>query len=540
MSLIRQLTDIVHINHSKNVSLPEHGKVFVTQKQANLALVDDSWTSLNRFDDRDLRALEGEAIATVRNEGSLPLRVRRANGDTGTSTVEEEPLEVQKYGAKFTGFSFYPVLRLDQYVSRRQTSLDNRLPDRTRGETLLRNFKTGAYMSSREILEGLTLFGGLLIGPASRSADSFGDFFSPSRLLKLERDAFLLFEYKKGFGLIPERWSPQFSIELFNIRRRVENGLSIEEFPCTACFPDTTLSDLTYTLWEADIYARSKVTRNILLEAGYRYSPYRVTTERFFSKEADQTIPESSSRYFIGRAYTAKAYFEAFTPYRESDVLPVGLRLDLGYENERGRLLERFDIEDGFLVPVFERDRIHRLTLDSRFGTLLPGKVRGAAHGLNFRLRASSILGEVVDDFYNDYVGGLAGARGYPFYALGGNETFWFQAAYHVPLLPDLRRQFLFAYIDKVYARFYVDAAAAWNGAVPGFDEVRKDVGAEIRMKVGSFYLLPTAIFLSATYGLDAFDFQLSEGFVTPDGSDTVRYGSEFQWHFGILFGFDL
>ena len=98
----------------------------------------------------------------------------------------------------------------------------------------------------------------------------------------------------------------------------------------------------------------------------------------------------------------------------------------------------------------------------------------------------------------------------------------------------------LFAYIDKVYARLYVDAAAAWSGAWPGFGEMRKDVGAEIRMKVGSFYLLPTAIFFSATYGLDAFDFQLDEGFVTPNGSDTVGYGSDFQWHFGVLFGFDL
>ncbi len=512
----------------------------VTQKQANLAVADESWADLNRFDDADLRPLEGEAITTVRSEGSIPLRVKRTNGATGTPEEETEPLEVQKYSPKFTGFSFFPVVRLDQYVSRRRSTLDARLPDRSRAETLARNFKVGTYVSSREILEGMTLLGGLLIGPGSQGADSFTDFFSPSRLLKLERDAFLLFEYKKGFGVIPERWSPQFSIELFNIRRRVDNGLSIEEFPCTACFPDTTLTDLTYTLWEADIYARSKVNHNLLLELGYRYSPYRVATEQFFSKENRQTIPESSSRYFIGRAFTAKAYFEAGAPYRDTDVLPVGLRFDLSYENERGRLLDSFNIENGFLVPVYERARIHRLTFDSRFGMKLPGTMRGGAHGLNFRLRASGILGETVDDFYNDYVGGLIGARGYPFYALGGNETLWFQAAYHVPLVPDLRKQVLFAYIDKIYARFYVDAAAAWNGGWPGFGEMRKDVGAEIRMKLNSFYLLPTAVFFSGTYGLDEFDFLLDEGFVTPDGSDTVRYGSEFQWHFGVLFGFDL
>ena len=57
---------------------------------------------------------------------------------------------------------------------------------------------------------------------------------------------------------------------------------------------------------------------------------------------------------------------------------------------------------------------------------------------------------------------------------------------------------------------------------------------------MGSFYLLPTALFVSATYGLDAFDFQLDEGFLTPSGENTVRYGQSWQWHFGILFGFDL
>jgi len=527
-------------------TLPEDARVAdyvppsVTQKQSNLALADEAWTQLNRFDDGDLRALEESAVTAVRTEGRFPLNIKRPDAAVPVPSEDGEPLEIEKYNAKFTGFGFYPVLRLDQYVSRRRTVLDRRLPDRTRGETLLRNLKVGTYMASREILEGLTLFGGLLIGPGTQDADSFGDFFAPARLLKLERDAFLLFEYKKGLGIIPERWSPQFSVELFNIRRRVDNGLALEEFPCTACFPDTTLADLSYSLWEADFYARSKVNRNLLLELGYRYSPYRVTTGQFFSKEEQTLIPESSSRYFIGRAFSARAYFEALYPYRESDVLPVGLRLLLGYDNERGRLLDRFDVENGLLVPVYDRAQVHRLTFEAKYGLRLPGRVRGAAHGLNVRLRTSSILGATVDDFYNDYIGGLVGARGYPFYALGGNETVWFQAAYHLPLLPDVRKQLLFAYIDKVYARFYVDAAAAWNGAWPGFGAVRKDVGAEVRMKMNSFYLLPSAVFLSATYGLDAFDFQLDEGFVTPDGSDTVRYGSELQWHFGVLFEFDL
>ncbi|MDX1741491.1 MAG: hypothetical protein R3178_09370, partial [Rhodothermales bacterium] len=311
------------------------------------------------------------------------------------------------------------------------------------------------------------------------------------------------------------------------------------ELACTACFPpDTTLADLSYNLWELDVAARSKVSRSLLLEAGYRFSPYRVTTERFFSTEFQQTIPASSSRYYVGRAVRAKAYFEAIVPNRHSDVVPAGMKAELSYEYEPGRLLDRFSVEDGQLVPEYERFNIHRLTADVRY-VLKMGR-RLAPHGLGVRVRGSTILGEPVNDFFDDYVGGLIGARGYPFYALGGNETLWTQVSYYVPLLPDIRRQFLFLYLDKIYGRLYADAAYAWSGSFPSLSDARRDVGAELRVGLGSFYLLPTAFFVSATYGIDEFELDLDEDFVTPDGSSTVSYGKELQWHFGILFGFDL
>ena len=509
----------------------------ITQKGDAPALAAEEWGHLNTFDDTDLRPMPGSVVTDIGTS-------ERFAFEGGGSGVDDEPasdsLAVKRYGTSFTDFSFYPVLRFDNYSSRRQSSSQRRLPPRTYAETLARNTKVGVYVSSREILEEMTLLGGLLVGPASRPAESAGDYFSPSHLLDLERDAFLLVDYRRGFGILPKRWSPQISLEFYNIKRNVENGLSVEEFPCTACFPDTTLVDLAYGLWEADIYARSKFNPYLLAEIGYRYSPYRVTTERFFSKEADQFVPETTSRYFIGRAFTAGLYLEVDHPHKHSNVLPERLKAELRYEHEVGRLLDRFDVEDGVLVPTYEENGNDRLTLDLDVGIRLPGLPAHAAHGLGLRFRGSTILGAAVDDFYNDYVGGFIGARGYPFYALGGNETLWLQAAYHFPIFPDISRQILFTYIDKLYGRIYADAAMAWSGPWPGLGEARRDVGAELRLGLGSFYLLPTAVFLSATYGLDAFDFSLDEGFVTPDGSRTVRYGNELLWHFGILFNFDL
>jgi len=476
------------------------------------------------------------------NEGQTEAQIKLNTLDDFTIkefSAEEFEEESEKYDPVFTSFSFLPVLRLDRYVSRKRDRTDVRLKDRTRGETLWRNTKVGLYAGTREVLGGLSFFGGLLIGPGSGSASTPGDFLAPSNLLDLERDAFIQVDYSRGLPFIKKRWSPQLSVQLFNIRRNVENGLSIEEFPCTACFPETTTTDLTYNLWQVDFLAKNKINRFMLLESGYRYSPYRVKTKSFFSRELGLSVPSSSSRYFIGRAYHTRFIFEMFAAHRDMNVVPQGLRAEIGFDMERGRLLESFDIEDGILAPVYERSTVNRVSLSARGGMKLRGWPGEGVHGIGFRTRATAILGAEKDDFYNDYVGGLTGARGYPFYALGGNETLWFQASYMLPLLPRINKQFFFTYIDKVYLRLYADAAWAYSDGWPGVGEAKKDAGAELRFGLGSYYILPTAFFISATYGLDEFDFQLDEGFVTPDGQQSVQYGNSWQWHVGVLFGFD-
>ncbi|MFT4604256.1 MAG: Tol biopolymer transport system component [Rhodothermales bacterium] len=491
-----------------------------------------AFPALAGYDDADLTGIPSDLLMSAGDSAGVALP------GIAWSSTGDRPARLTEYSSTFTSFNFLPVLRLDRYVSRKRSRTDVRVRDRTRGETLLRNTKVGVYAGSREIMNGLTVFGGLLVAPASRIAKSPADYISPNNLLKLERDLFIQFELRRGLGLIDRRWAPQFSLQLFNVRRNVENGLSIEEFPCTACYPDTTLVDLAYNLWEVDLAARAKVNRALLLEAGVRYSPYRVTTEQFFSKELAQTIPESSSRYFIGRSFRLKAYFEALTPHRHMDVVPEGIKIVASLEAEKGRLLDKFDVEDGILTPVYSNDAVLRFTLDGRLSWRVIKNPQ--PHGLSARFRTSMILGGEVNDFYDDYVGGLSGARGYPFYALGGNKTAWAQVAYTFPLIPNVQKQLGFIYVDKLFLRVYADAVSAWRGDWPGASQIRKDAGAELRLGLGSFYLLPTAVFVSGTYGLDTFDFQLDDGFVTPDGRSSIQYGGGFQWHAGVLFGFDL
>lgn len=489
------------------------------------------YATLNAADDADLGPLATEAYTRVRTERRLDLPLASDDIDLAAPIGT-----LRNYGNSFTSFAVFPVVRVDRYSSPRRSAVD---AEQGRLGRELANTKVGFYAASREILDGLSFLTGVLVAPASRPAEDVADFFDPSRLNSLDRDLFLQIDYRKGLPMFQRSWSPQISLELYNLTRGVEDGLSFEESPCTACLPDTTYTDLSYSLFEVDVFARSKVSRNLALELGYRYSPYSVKTEAFFSPEFGASIPASSDTYFRGRAVMANAYFEMLHPSRSSDVIPEGLRVALGYEYEPSELLDRFDVEDGRLVPIYEPFNFHRFSLDARYSRLLPGRFLGGAHGLSFRVKGSTIVGDEVDSFFNDYVGGLVGARGYPFYALGGNETLWLQGAYTFPLLPDLNRQFGFLYFDKLYARIYADAASAWTGSVTDVGSFRKDVGAELRLGLSSFYLFPTAFFASATYAIDEFDLALDEGFLTPEGQNFVTYGNEVQFHFGALFEFD-
>lgn len=486
-----------------------------------------SVAGLNQYDDRDLVALDDSILDRLAEEDQIELPL----GGNGERTGE-----LRDYGNTFTSFSVFPTLRIDRYASPRRSAVD---ADEGRLGRELSNTKVGFYATSREVLEGLSMLAGVLVAPASRPAESIADFFEPSRLNRLDRDLFLQLDYKKGLPMFSQRWSPQISLELYNLTRGVEDGLAIEESPCTACLPDTTYTDLSYSLFEVNAYARSKINNNLLLELGYRYSPYSVTAETFFSREYGQSIPASTDNYFKGRAVLLNAYFEMLTPGRSADVIPAGLRAQLGYEYSPSELLESYDVEDGRLIPVYDQFNFHRVSADIRYGRLLPGRFNGRAHGLTLRAKASSILGEEVDSFFNEYAGGLIGARGYPFYALGGNEMVWLQAAYTFPIFGELDTQLGFLYFDKLYGRVYVDGATAWSGGLSDIGPFRKDIGAELRLGLSSFYLFPTAFFVSGTYGLDEFDLMLEDGFLTPDGENFVRYGQELQVHFGALFDFD-
>ena len=481
--------------------------------------------TLNRFDDSDISPLSREATA-VADTGvyhyQLPTR--------GSSPDRQ----FYQYNDQFTTFQFYPVFRFDNYSRIRgsNTTLltDGHMEDL--GANLWRDFKLGTYFSSREMRERFSIFGGALFGPGSRPSNGASNFFSPARLVNLDRDLFFEVQYS-GLPFIKRHWSPTISLEFFNIRRNVQDGLQIEEFPCTSCLPDTTSINIAYNMWEAQVNLISKVNRWSLVELGYYYSPYRVSTESFFSREFQQEVSGSTSRYYIGSTWNAAWSFDLSLPDRHSDIAPIGWRGLIRYRYEPSELLDSYDVRDGTLIPIYNEFDNHSFEFDLRMGFDLWDQ------RFNIRSRFFSYLDGPDEFFYLDYIGGMIGMRSYPYFALGGTTTAYSQLSWFIPLKTDIYRQMGRVTLDKIFLRLFTEAGNGWGGPLDIDNSIKTGVGAELRVGMNSYYLFPTSFFISGAYGFDSYDIQLPDAFITETATGRVGYGNQVLINFGILFDFE-
>lgn len=440
------------------------------------------------------------------------------------------------YSETTTRLNIYPVIRFDNYtqLNGRNSRLLTAGKFGNLGENIMRDFKAGTYLAFRDVTERLSLFGGALFGPGSVKPDKFSDLVSPTRLNNLDRDLFLMIDYR-GVPFIKRSWSPTISIEIYNLKRNVRDGLFIEEFPCTSCLPIERGLDIRYSMWEASLYLRSKLNRWSLLELGASYSPYSVTIDRFFSEEFRQLIPSTTSVYFKGSRFSASYIADLIIPDRHADIAPRGVRSVFTYRFEPGRLLQEFTVNDGFLSPVFSRDLNHSFELNNRFGFTLSGNSRAL-----FTSRLFTYLNRPDNYFYLDYTGGMAGMRSYPYFALGGRHTYFTRASILFPLMKNINRKYNSAMVDKVYGHLFFEAGNGHGGPLDIGNRLKTGLGSELRIAFNNYYFFPMKLFLNTTYGLNRFEVTLPPQFITSDGGSQVNYGGELLFYIGLTFDFDI
>ena len=435
-----------------------------------------------------------------------PLDMSKPNGDIGQFDVnalknfndyETPNYEVEKYKGAFSSLTFFPFIRFDNYNT---------------GNSFIQKIKPGLYVSSNDMLNRYSIFAGAAINT------------------RLERDLFLIFEYKNKLPLISSLGlKPELSAELYSTSRKT-SGI---EFTL-AEGGDTLSTDITYNLFEFDLAAKHRIfNRFNNLELRFIFSRYTATIGSFtyynYNNNTYELAPTTDDTYFIGRDLRLTYNFEVIAPTRDNDINPIGAKLKITYDYEWNRFNNEgnYTVEDGLLKPNYNDFNFHRLLFDGNLYFPL-----WADHTLSTRLVGGTIFGPAVPDFFDFYLGGLIGMKAYPFYSISGNEIAWINLTYRFPLWRDIDYKLSFLYFDKIFLSFHFDYGNAWTGNIPAQSDFKKGAGTEIRLQMNSYYLFPTALFFNASYGFDRFEKVVDSG--------VASYGKEWRFYGGILFGFDI
>lgn len=407
--------------------------------------------------------------------------------------------EKESYSGFFSRLTIYPLLRFDNY------NLTNKFLDR---------IKPGVIFTSNDVLNRYSLL-------ASATVNR-----------NLERDLYLSVDYRDKIPLINLLGiRPELGIEIYSISRQTTYDLpfGIDSSYVPVRYDYLVNTDLTYNLFETDFIIRNKIfSDNNKLEFRFIFSEYTSEIGSFIIPESGNTLyAASKDKYFIGRNIQAKFSHDGIIPAIDSDINPMGRKIDFQYNLELNRFNNdsKYEYVDGILKPLYNDFNFHRMELNWK--EYFPV---GKDQTLNISLRAGAIFGHTVPDFFDYYLGGMAGMKSFPFYSISGNRILWLNASYRFPLWKHIDLNFGHIYIDNVYLSFYGDFGNAWNAQFPSLSNFKKGIGSEIRIKMVSFYIFPTCIFFSTAYSFDSYD-KIVRG-------ESFSYGRRFEFYGGILFDF--
>jgi Tol biopolymer transport system component len=426
---------------------------------------------------------------TVSND-SYDWKKLRKFDDTKWDELKSKP-----YKSLFTQLSIFPVIRYDDY------SKSNKVIDA---------IKPGIYIYSDELMGRFSIFGGASINH------------------RLERDIFFQFTYNNGVPFNEKFFSrklgfaPKFDLALYNVYRKSEGQV--------IAGVDSINVGVNYDLLAIDFGMAFKIINtNHELKLTYNFSKYSANIDGFLIPSSGIGIRGSTENYFKANALTLDYFYESYLPNRHMDINPIGRKVKIEYQYEASKINPEYEVdENNNLISVYKRNKLHKLDVN----WLEAIGLFGNKHSLSLKLRAATIFGPEVEDFYSFYATGLPGMKGYPFYALGGGRLFTANFSYRIPLITKIDTRISPFYLDKLYFSVYGDWGNAWDEKDVKINQFKKDIGAELRLQMFSSYVFPTSLFVNASYGFDSFtrNFQ---------GKD-VTYGKEVRYYFGMLFGFDL
>ena len=106
---------------------------------------------------------------------------------------------------------------------------------------------------------------------------------------------------------------------------------------------------------------------------------------------------------------------------------------------------------------------------------------------------------------------------------------------YRFPILQNIDRQLALFYLRDIYGGIFFEAGNAFESGFNG-PTYKKSLGYEVRMRLGSYYIFPTAISFAAAYAFDPVAF-LDPGIAGVPVLKVQQPG--FSYYFTLGFQFD-
>lgn len=367
--------------------------------------------------------------------------------------------------------------------------------------------KPGFYFMTSDQLEKLGLFGSVALSP------------------DLDRDVYLEMQYRV-------LW-PTLYVEAYNIGRNQdqtfddpfviigEEEVVIADDTVTVPIFDKYAVDYNFNLTEVDVGARAPISKGYTGSVIGRLSEYRSALHFDDGASFDYT-------YHKGNALILRLDADKVEPTSIMDIHPSGGWVGwFEYAYEHNRFIEGFKVDagKGTIGEVYRNYDYHRFEANIEFYEKI---FRNFV--FNPRLMVG-VISDSVDSFYHLYAGGLIGMRGYSFYSLGGTRKLVLRTALRFPIMTHIDRRWGPFYLDRIHGAVFAEAGDAWTDQTEIPDlQIKTDVGAELRIRLFSFYTFPTDLQIASAYGLNHFEV-VENGFRS-------SHGWEWRHYLTLLFNF--
>ncbi len=349
--------------------------------------------------------------------------------------------------------------------------------------------KPGFYFYSSEVLEKLSLNGGLAI-----NFDKDIDFSFNLAFRKLYPTIYTDFMYSTRNTIEKSKYS------VYDIDDKLRFRFVLMRAGLQFPFYGNEVIDI-YTQWQR---YRAFIKENISsfnTEAGYAYDYYRgLSTGINFGVDNIKTTvdrdinPSKGHRFKINVAYELNDFID-------------GLNL-----SNSGTLVEEFAPNNYFKIDAIASYHI----------TILPSK----RWTVSLSAKGGWLSNSEVESFFNYFGGGLDGIQGYPYYSFEGTNSMLTEVAVRIPIFRQAHLPIGWMIWQNSTIGLEYQLGDTWT---EDFD-LKHSIGVQLRFNGFSFYNYPTAFGLEIHRGLTSFTKYFN--------GDEVNFGNENRYYLTLLFGF--